>query len=92
MALATNSAGSSFLYAADGAQNRIDVFNGSFAPQALPKGAVAYAASGVMTNVPPRQAKVTDPTWHNEEFSRRAQNSWPHSYKSRRCAYHQRVT
>src|SRR5262245_43584585 len=39
LAIATDAAGSSFLYAADGAHNRIDVFDGSFAPQTLPAGA-----------------------------------------------------
>ncbi|MGA2702244.1 MAG: TIGR03118 family protein [Isosphaeraceae bacterium] len=34
LAIATNTAGS-FLYAADGAQDRIDVFNGTFTPQNL---------------------------------------------------------
>jgi|GEM_PF-3469757 len=35
LAIATNPAGSSFLYAANGGQNRIDVFNSSFVPQTL---------------------------------------------------------
>jgi uncharacterized protein (TIGR03118 family) len=39
LAIATNGSGNSFLYAADGAQNRVDVFNGSFAPVSLGAGA-----------------------------------------------------
>jgi uncharacterized protein (TIGR03118 family) len=39
LAIATDASGSSFLYAANGAQNRIDVFNGSFVRQTLAAGA-----------------------------------------------------
>src|SRR5262249_35552791 len=39
LAIATDASGNSFLYAANGAQNRIDVFNGSFAPVSLGAGA-----------------------------------------------------
>src|SRR5262249_38760531 len=39
LAIATDASGNSFLYTANGAQNRIDVFNGSFAPVSLGAGA-----------------------------------------------------
>src|SRR5262249_51982666 len=39
LAIATDGSGKSFLYAADGAQNRVDVFDGTFAPVSLGAGA-----------------------------------------------------